>query len=71
MTGEAWGKASDEHKAELLSSMDVFTKGLQESIRSISGGLELRRPDEKIESLGSAAAGDPALVNQSLNLLQE
>lgn len=48
MTGEAWGKASDEHKAELLSSMDVFTKGLQESIRSISGGLELKRPDEKI-----------------------
>lgn len=48
MTAESWGKASDEHKAELLASMDVFSKGLQDSIRSISGGLELRRPDERI-----------------------
>lgn len=48
MTAESWGKASEEHKAELLASMEVFTKGLQDSIRSISGGLELRRPDERI-----------------------
>eukprot|EP01031_Cornospumella_fuschlensis_P032539 gene32539-39341_t len=71
MGDDGWGKASQEHKAELLASLDVFTKGLQDSIRSISGGLELRRPDERIESLGSAAASDPTLVSQSLNLLQE
>jgi dynein heavy chain len=68
---DAWGHASVEHKTELLSSIDNFTKGLQESIRSISGGLELRRPDERVEMLGSNAAADPSLVAHSLNLLQE
>jgi hypothetical protein len=48
MTVEAWGKASEEHKSDLLANMELFTKGLQDSIRSISGGLELRRPDERI-----------------------
>jgi hypothetical protein len=71
MNTDLWGYASSEQKSEFLSSMDIFTKGLQESIRSISGGLELKKPDEKIETLGSIAAGDPALVISSLNLLQE
>jgi hypothetical protein len=71
MSNENWGHASTEHKTELLTSIDNFTKGLQESIRSISGGLELRKPDERVEALGSAAAADPALVAHSLNLLQE
>jgi hypothetical protein len=48
----------------------MFTKGLQESIRSISGGLDLKRPDERVEELGSGAAKDPTLVVGSLNLLQ-
>lgn len=71
MTNEAWGHASVDQKNELIGSIDTFTKGLQESIRSISGGLELRKPDEKVESMGGLAANDPVLVVNSLNLLQE
>ncbi|KAJ1436632.1 dynein heavy chain family [Ochromonadaceae sp. CCMP2298] len=65
-----WGQASSEQKTELMQSIDMFTKGLQESIRSISGGLDLKRPDERVEELGSGAAKDPTLVVGSLNLLQ-
>lgn len=71
MSAEQWGHTSVEQKNEFIGSMDMFTRGLQESIRSISGGLELRKPDERVETLGSNAADDPALVVNSLNLLQE
>lgn len=71
MSSESWGHASLEQKTEFLGSMDLFTRGLQESIRSITGGLELRKPDERVETQGGMAAGEPALVVSSLNLLQE
>jgi hypothetical protein len=71
LTTDLWGHASQDHKSELLNSLDSFTKGLQESIRSISGGLELKKPDERLELLGIAAASDPVLVTHALNLLQE
>jgi dynein heavy chain len=71
LPSDAWGQASTEQKSELLGSIENFTKGLQESIRSISGGLELRKPEEKLENLGASAANDPVLVTQALNLLQE
>ena len=66
-----WGSASSEQKNEFMQSIDIFTRGLQESIRSISGGLDLKKPDERVEELGSAAASDPTLVVNSLNLLQK
>ena len=71
MASDTWGSASAEQKSELLTSVDNFTKGLQESIRSITGGLELKKPDERVESQGASVAGDPALVTDSLNLLQQ
>ena len=42
-----------------------------ESIRSLSGGLELSKPDERIELLGAAAISDVALITTTINLLQE
>jgi hypothetical protein len=71
MGQDSWGQASAEHKLDLITSIDSFTKGLQESIRSISGGLELKKPDERVESMGASAAADPSLVVHCLNLLQE
>lgn len=66
-----WGSASSEQKNEFMQSIDMFTKGLQESIRSISGGIDLKKPDERVEELGSGAANNPTLVMNSLNLLQD
>lgn len=71
MNSNLWGQASTEQKTEFMQSIDSFTRGLQESIRSISGGLDLKKPDERVEELGSAAASDPTLVVDSLNLLQK
>ncbi len=71
MGNDGWGQASTEHKTELMGCIESFTKGLQESIRSISGGLELKKPDDRVDALGSAAAADPSLVVHCLNLLQE
>ena len=70
MGADVWGQASLEQKQELISSVDNFTRGLQESIRSITGGLELKKPDDRLEAMGGMAASDPALVTDSLNLLQ-
>lgn len=71
MNNNLWGQTTTEQKNEFMSSIDIFSKGLQESIRSISGGLDLKKPDERIEELGSAAANDPSLVVSALNLLQK
>lgn len=72
MNTDSWGRASTEQKHDFFNGIDTFTKGLQESIRSISGGLELSKPDERIETLGTmAAASDPSIVMGSLNLLQD
>lgn len=71
MNNNLWGQATAEQKNEFMQSMDIFSRGLQESIRSISGGLDLKKPDERVEELGSAAASDPTLVVGSLNLLQK
>jgi dynein heavy chain len=71
MNAGLWGQASAEQKNEFMQSIDIFTRGLQESIRSISGGLDLKKPDERVEELGSAAAADPTLVVSCLNLLQK
>lgn len=69
--GETWGQASEEQRQEFLVGIDSFCKGLQESIRSLSGGLELRKPDDRIEILGASAVGDIGLVTGCVNLLQD
>jgi dynein heavy chain len=71
MGTETWGEASVEQKTEFLGSLDLFSKSLQDSIRSLSGGLELSKPDAKIEAMGSNGANDPVLVNKALKLLHD
>ena len=68
---EVWGESNAEQRNEFLHSLDIFNRNLQSSIRSLSGGLELRKPDGRIEALGPAAADDSALVISSMNLLHE
>lgn len=68
---ETWGEANTDQRNEFLMSLDTFSRGLQDSIRSLSGGLELKKPDERVETLGNAAVSDAQLIIKSLNLLQE
>lgn len=71
MGNETWGHASKEQQSQFLTGLDSFSKGLQESIRSLTGGLELRKPDDRVEAMGAAAQGDTAVVVHCVNLLQE
>ena len=66
-----WGDATAEQKNDFSLSVDAFSRGLQDSIRSLTGGLELAPPDDKVESMGSSAANDPILVTKTMNLLQD
>ena len=68
---ETWGDATSEQRNEFLLSLDSFSKGLQDSIRSLSGGLELSKPDARLESMGMAATSDSMLVASTMNLLHE
>jgi dynein heavy chain len=68
---EVWGESNAEQRNEFLHSLDIFNRNLQSSIRSLSGGLELRKPDNKLEALGPSAADDSSLVISSMNLLHE
>eukprot|EP01041_Mallomonas_annulata_P002980 gene2980-5847_t len=66
-----WGDASSEQRQEFIMSLDVFANGLQDNIRSLSRGLDLRKPDDRVEQLGNAVAGNAALVSHSMNILQD
>ena len=66
-----WGEASNEQRNEFLLSLDSFSHSLQESIRSLSGGLELRKPDDRLETMGNAVANDAGIVTHSMNILQD
>ena len=71
MEDEAWGDTKPEQQNEFVQSIDLFSKGLEDSIRNLTGGIELKKPDERVETLGHAAANDPELVIRSLNLLDD
>ena len=66
-----WGEASNEQRNEFVLSLDSFSHSLQESIRSLSGGLELRKPDDRLETMGNAVANDAGIVTHSMNILQD
>ncbi len=71
MGKESWKEATGEQQYEFMQSLDNFTRGLQDNIRSLSGGLEFKYPDERIETLGANAASDPVLVSKTMNTVQE
>lgn len=67
MNCDSWG---DAH-SEFLSGLNTFSKSLEENIRSMHNGFELKMPDERIEQQGAAAINNPALVTKAINILQE
>ena len=67
----AWGKASNEEKNELMVGVDNFVHDLEENLKSLNSGLELRKPEAYFETMGNAAALDPAAVSHYMELLEE
>jgi Dynein heavy chain, N-terminal region 1 len=57
-----WGKAPPDQTHEFMLSLDSFVSQLQDSIAGLTGGLELRRPDEQYLAVAEAAAVAAAAV---------
>jgi Dynein heavy chain, N-terminal region 1 len=57
-----WGKAPPDQTHEFMLSLDSFVSQLQDSIAGLTGGLELRRPDEQYLAVAEAAAAAAAAV---------
>ena len=49
-----WGSASHEQREEFLNDMDKFSVSLGETIKSMVGGVDLRKPDPRIEQMAMA-----------------
>lgn len=71
LSEDMWGEANASQLEEFYLSLDSFIKNIQESIKNISCGLELRKPDEKVENLNKNEITDLSLVVHCVNLLQE
>lgn len=69
---DIWGEATHDQRNEFTVCMDTFIRGLQDNIRNLSAGLELPKPDSRLETIGiNAASTNPVLVTTSMNLLYE
>ena len=71
MDTEDWGEASASQRGHFFQSLNVFSGGLEGSIRNMSTAIELFQPDWGIESCGAERTVGPDMVHRSLNLLSE
>ena len=51
---DLWGSASRDQRNEFLNDMDKFSVSLGETIKSMVGGVDLRKPDPRIEQMAVA-----------------
>jgi len=54
-----------------MVGVDNFVHNLEENLKSLNSGLELRKPDPYFESMGNAAALEPSAVSHYMELLEE
>ena len=67
---ESWGKAGDEQSKEFLGDMTRFLSEVKDSLKSIVGGLELRKPDKQFDVEGGRVRrDDPELLAHYEELL--
>ena len=71
-----WGKCEEDQVTEFLSNVNRFASDLTEAQASLSGGVELRKPDKQFEvestsAQFTAAASDADLVAHFEKLIEE
>jgi len=71
-----WGKAQKDQSSEFMESLGKITVDLKESIKSLCGGLELRKSDKKYDLEGKnfsqrGTQEDQELITHYENLLEE
>ncbi|GBG33121.1 Dynein heavy chain 5, axonemal [Hondaea fermentalgiana] len=73
----SWGQADEEQTREFLDACNKVSAELKESIKSLYGGLELRKPDKRFEidgagrNLAQRTKDDQELVDHFEGLLEE
>ena len=60
-----WGSASTEQQNDFLTDMDKFSEVLGETIKSMVGGVDLRKPDPRIEQMAIALQASGADTKKS------
>jgi len=70
-SASAWGEATPEAVNEMMVGVDTFVHNLGENLKSLNSGLELRKPEDSHEGMGSAAANDARVVAAYMELLEE
>jgi dynein heavy chain len=69
-----WGKCDLDQTTEFMQGLEGFAENLQESLKSLSAGLELRKPDKMYDSDAQnflQLATDGSAVASFLGLLEE
>jgi len=76
LSGTDWGHCEDDQRKEFLAGMEKFVSELSEAMHSLSGGVELKKPDRRFEVDArvqgfSKAAQEPELVSHYESLLED
>ena len=61
-----WGAASRDQRTDFLTDMDKFSGALGETIKSMVGGVDLRKPDPRIEQMAMALQASGADAKKSV-----
>jgi len=64
-----WGKTESKHLGDFLTGLKKFVSDMQENLKSLVGGLQLARPESKIESV--EAKPDAKVINKFQTLLSQ
>ena len=75
-TRENWGKAEKNHLKDFMAGLNKFVSDMQENLKSLVGGLQLKKPDVKLDALDprngkSGNKVDAAIIDQFEDLLEE
>jgi dynein heavy chain len=73
-SSQNWGQASENETVEFMCGLDGFVSNLQESLKSLQAGLELRKPDKQYDvdtRNFSKISSNPAAVAHFIELLEE
>ena len=75
---KAWNKADPVYTKKFVGRVDDFVRGMQSSLKSMTTGLELRKPDSSFENsdggsgfVGLSTSSDWEMVGHYVDLLDE
>lgn len=61
-----WGKTPPERRKEFMVGVDVLSHNLHEALKTLSAGLQLARPNPRLEAMGAAAVMENSSIMAEL-----